>query len=268
MCGGPQITSTTQNSTTTASATPQEQAMEQIQLGQMEQYAPAQTQMYNTAFDTGNNLLNAVNQPGSPQWATLLGGVNQQQTNSMVNTADQSLQGSLQQAGIYNSGTAATGRMKSATDVANSNAQFNVGSLQAALNLALSGQTQIQGTATNNSSQLGQELAGLRTTNTSGYGTSSVTGSGVNLGILGSWGTSYCWVAAEVFNEGMNDPNTCAARFYILNIAPTWFRKLYGRFGQGIASFIHNKPILKAILKPLFQHFVHQTRIHVKARTI
>jgi hypothetical protein len=266
MCGGSDTVQTSTNTTTTPTATPQEQAMEGIQLSEMQGYAPAQGQMYNTAFATGNNLLNAVNQPNSPQWQTLLGGITPQQTQSQVNTQDQALQGSLQQAGIYNSGTAASGRMAAATQLSNTNAQFNVGTLQNALNLALGGQAQVQSTAASNSSQLGQELAGLRTTNTTGTGTMPSTG--FNAGILGTWGTSYygCWVAAEVFNEAMDGIRTSAARFYIANMAPIWFSKMYLKHGEKFAQFIHNKPILKAIIKPLFEFFVRQTQEHVKAR--
>ena len=262
MCGGSGQVSTSTNNTTTVTKTPEEQAMEQIQLGQMQSYSGAQTQMYNSAFSTGNNLLNQVNQPGSAAWQTLTGGVTSQQTNSQINSNDQALQGSLQQAGIYNSGTAASGRMRSATDTANTNAQFNVGALQNALNLALSGQAQVQSTASNNSSQLGQQLAGLRTTNTTGSGDYPSTG--FNAGILGTWGTSYygCWVAAEIFG-GWTKPKTCMVRYWIANQAPSWFRKFYYKNGERIAKFIHNKPILKLLLKPLFSYFAEQSMLRV-----
>jgi hypothetical protein len=64
-----------------------------------------------------------------------------------------------------------------------------------------------------------------------------------------------CWVAAEVFNEPMDGVNVCNARKFILTEAPLWFRENYIRYGKMIANFIHNKPILKMILKPLFVWF-------------
>lgn len=64
-----------------------------------------------------------------------------------------------------------------------------------------------------------------------------------------------CWVAAEVFNEPMDGPNVSKARRFILEQAPVWFRESYIKYGQSIASFIHDKPILKWLLKPLFSYF-------------
>lgn len=63
-----------------------------------------------------------------------------------------------------------------------------------------------------------------------------------------------CWVAAEIF-DGWYAPKTVQARYYVLNIAPSWFREFYIKNGVQIADFIHNKPILKAILRPMFEIF-------------
>lgn len=64
-----------------------------------------------------------------------------------------------------------------------------------------------------------------------------------------------CWVAAEIFG-GMFEPRTVLARNYVLNKSPNWFKNFYINYGENIAKFISNKPILKIILKPLFDLFV------------
>lgn len=63
-----------------------------------------------------------------------------------------------------------------------------------------------------------------------------------------------CWVAAEVFN-GWDDERTHQARYFVNNIAPLWFKEFYLKHGEKIAQFIHDKPILKMALRPLFEMF-------------
>lgn len=245
MGGG--TTAPVQSSTTsTAGATEEEKQMNAAQLAQFKAYEPYQTTMFKNAFTRGNELLTSFQQ-GSEQWNSLIGGITKQQTQSMINTQDKALQGSLQQSGIYDSGTAASGRLRAASDLNNQNAQFNVGTLQNALNLALTGQAQVQGTALGQSSQLGQSLAGLR----SNVDVTKNRFSTVSLGILGNWG---CWVAAEIFN-GWYEPKTVAVRYYISHTAPIWFTKFYIKYGERIAKFIHNKLIFKLALRPLFECF-------------
>ena len=243
-------TTSVSSQTSTPTATEEEKGMEKIQLGQYQQYAPAQTQMYQSAFGLGNQLLSSFGDQSGQQWQSLIGGVTKEQQQSMINEQDRYLQPQLQQQGIYDSGTAATARLRAATDLSNQNAQFNVGTLQNALNLALGGQAQIQNTSLTQTSQLGQQLAGLRSNQTTGYNSQNTT----SLGILGNW----CWVAAELYN-GWDEPKTCAVRFYIGHLAPKWFKNFYIKYGERIAKFIHNKPILKAMLRPLFNHFVSVT---------
>ena len=155
-------TKTNTTTTSTPTATPQESEYNQLKLEQQRQINPAQTQMMQNAFGLGNQLLTSFGNQGSSMWQSLIGGVTPQQQQSMVSEADRYLKPQLQSQGIYDSGMAATARMRSATDIYNQNAQFNVGALQNALNLALSGQAQVQSPALGASSQLGQQLAGLR----------------------------------------------------------------------------------------------------------
>lgn len=241
---------TSTSNTTTVQQTDEEKALNAAKLKQFNEYEPGQTTMYNNAFALGNKLLTSFG--NSDQWNTLIGGVTDKQTRNSINLSDRGLRTQGQSSGILDSGTMASGRMRAGADIANTNAQFNVGALQNALNLALGGQAQVQGTANASTNSLSTSLAGLRTNNTTG----NVPSTGQNLGILGTWGSSYygCWVAAEIF-DGWNAPKTCKVRYYIANIAPTWFRKFYYAHGEKIAKFIHNKPIFKLALRPLFECF-------------
>lgn len=64
-----------------------------------------------------------------------------------------------------------------------------------------------------------------------------------------------CWVAAEIFENGWDDPKTHYTRYFINEISPAWFRKFYIEHGEKIADFISDKPILKSLLRPVFELF-------------
>jgi hypothetical protein len=140
---------------------------------------------------------------------------------------------------------------------------FNQGNLLNLLNLALSGQAQVQQPVQANVSQLGSQLAGLRSTNTQGTNSFNsiksnpfLTGSDIFGGIGTGIGTyaALCWVAKEIFGS-WEHPKTIAARYYIQNYSPIWFRNFYLKYGERIANFIHNKPLFKLALRPLFEIF-------------
>ncbi|MGR9101385.1 MAG: eCIS core domain-containing protein [Gammaproteobacteria bacterium] len=58
----------------------------------------------------------------------------------------------------------------------------------------------------------------------------------------------FCWVAREVVPADWR-----WVRRYLLRQAPSWLRNLYGRHGRVAAGFIRDKPVLKRLLRPLFQ---------------
>jgi len=74
----------------------------------------------------------------------------------------------------------------------------------------------------------------------------------------------FCWVAAEIFEDGMYGAKTSACRHYIGNIGPKWFKRFYVKHGESFAAFIHDKPIIKAILRPLFEYFAWRGRESVE----
>lgn len=60
-------------------------------------------------------------------------------------------------------------------------------------------------------------------------------------------GAAMCWVAREVMGE--SNPQWLLFRHWMLNIGPKWFLKLYLKHGESFAKWIHNKPVLKSIIR-------------------
>jgi len=63
-------------------------------------------------------------------------------------------------------------------------------------------------------------------------------------------GGDFCWVAREVIPSQWR-----LVRHYLLTDAPAWLRRGYGRYGPGFAHYIHDKPAIKLLLRPLFRWF-------------
>lgn len=154
---------TTTQSSTTAQATPEEKALMQQQLDMNNFMKPYAQTNY---ADLSKNIQAILegNQPMSKG----IGGVDATQTQDMVNSSLRDVMPQFQSAGILDSGAALQGGIRAATDVRNQNAQFNVSAAQNLFNLAAGGQSNLQGQYQNNTNNLTSQLAGLRTTNTSG----------------------------------------------------------------------------------------------------
>ena len=67
--------------------------------------------------------------------------------------------------------------------------------------------------------------------------------------------TTDCWVAREVIPEQWID-----ARTYVRHLSPSWFREGYMKYGERVAMFITDKPVLKSILRPMFKLFARAGR--------
>ena len=75
----------------------------------------------------------------------------------------------------------------------------------------------------------------------------AVGGIAQGIGAAGGVGTFFCWVAREVY--GIDNPAWLQFREWMLNDSPSWFRKLYIKFGERFATFISNKPRIKLIIR-------------------
>jgi hypothetical protein len=67
------------------------------------------------------------------------------------------------------------------------------------------------------------------------------------IGSMSGPGKIFCWVAREVYGE--ENPKWIEFRNWMAIEAPAWFRNLYVKFGERIAEFISNKPMLKNVIR-------------------
>ncbi len=259
---------TTSQQSTSVTATPEERALEQMELQRQQTNQPMQQQLDQNTYGLANLLLTGQNLPGNLQGAQ---GISDAQNQSMVNQSIRSVLPQFQSAGILDSGIAAQGAIRAAQDTSNANAQFNVSAFQNLLNQALGGSSNLTGANTQSNSVLGSQLAGLRSTNTSGStigmnpflksfenSTGSAIGNNFNGPAWLSAAKPGCWVASEIFG-GWYEYKTIMSRIYVNCIAPNWFKEFYLEHGENIAKFISNKPLLKIILTPMFEYFVSKS---------
>jgi len=59
--------------------------------------------------------------------------------------------------------------------------------------------------------------------------------------------SSSCWVARAVYGSG--NPRWLVFRFWLLQKAPAWFRRLYLRHGERFASWLDDKPRLRHLIR-------------------
>lgn len=65
-----------------------------------------------------------------------------------------------------------------------------------------------------------------------------------------------CWAAEQVLGDGtMFNSKVNDVRYFINFTAPIWLKELYIKHGIDFAIFIKNNPIIKIILRPLFELF-------------
>jgi len=73
-------------------------------------------------------------------------------------------------------------------------------------------------------------------------------------GGMGGGGMAMCWVAREVY--GPTNPRWLLFRAWLLSDAPQWLVDLYAARGEAFATWIHDKPALKAGLRLLMDRAV------------
>lgn len=153
---------TTTSQSSTATMTPEEKALLQQQLDMNQFMQPFAQQNY---ADLSKNI-QAILQGNQPM-AKGIGGIDEQQTQNMAQGAVRSVLPQFQSAGILDSGAAFQGATNAASNIMNQNAQFNTSAAQNLFNLASGGQSNLQGQFQNSTNNLTNQLAGLRTTNSS-----------------------------------------------------------------------------------------------------
>lgn len=154
---------TTNQTSQTATATPEERTLMQQQISNNDFMQPYAQKNFAALSDNIFSILN-----GQQPAAKGIGGIDENQTQSMVNASLRDIYPQFQSAGILDSGAAIQGGIRAASDVRNQNAQFNVSAAQNLFNLASGGQSNLQGQYQAGTNNLTNQLAGLRTVNQSG----------------------------------------------------------------------------------------------------
>ena len=180
----------TTNTTTTATPTAEETAMNQRNLRIAQATESGQTQAQQNSLNLINQLLTG-NIPQGPLFSQLTSGVSPEAIAGQATSMMRAGRTGAQASGIAESGSADRAISRDlASNLLMPAQQFNIGAAQNLMNLALSGQAQVQQPIQANVNQLGNQLAGLRTVNNQGYtsGYQQNPFSGINLGIFGKWG--------------------------------------------------------------------------------
>ena len=195
MCGSSKETTVVQSSgTQQATATPEERELMQMQIDQQKRLGPQQEALQVSSMDLVSKML--AGETELPGFFGQIGrGISPEITGEISQKAVADLMPSFQSSGIMDSGVAASVAGRTAGDIRRVSEEFNIGNKLNLLNLALSGQAQVQQPILAQSSQLASQLAGLRAITTSGTQSGTTTtyanpfqtiASGVGTGI-GMW---------------------------------------------------------------------------------
>lgn len=167
------------NQQTTQTPTPEETRLNQLQVQATEQTQPQLIQAQQSGLNLINQLLSG--QENLPGFFTQLGkGISPEITNDIVQQSLRDIMPSFQQSGILDSGVAASIAGRTAGDIRRASEEFNIGNRLNLLNLALSGQAQVQQPILGQAEMLGSRLAGLRSVNQQGTTTMNQAQYGMN----------------------------------------------------------------------------------------
>lgn len=154
---------TTTQSSQQSQMTPEERQLLQQQIANNNFMMPYAQKNYAALADNIFAILS-----GQQPAAKGIGGIDEGQTQSMVNSSIRDILPQFQSGGLMDSGAAIQGATRTAADVRNQNAQFNVSAAQNLFNLASGGQSNLQGQYQGNTNSLVGQLSGLRSINSSG----------------------------------------------------------------------------------------------------
>jgi hypothetical protein len=188
-CFGGGSSGTTSTTVTERQPTAAEDRLNVLQGNMMEATAPYQQRTQIAGLQLSEMLLKGE-EPLPGYFQQLSGGISPEVTQSIVNQSLKDIAPSFQSAGILDSGVAASISARTAGDIRRASEEFNIGNRLNLLNLALSGQAQVQAPVLGVSSQLGQRLGTLGATTMRG---SSTTTDNNTFGrtFMQSFGTSF-----------------------------------------------------------------------------
>jgi hypothetical protein len=179
--GGEKKTETTtvvQSGQTTPQATPEQQELDRILLGQARAADPLQREVTQAGLSRTLELFRGEELPGF--FGDIGRGISPEITEELSQEAVQDLLPSFQTSGILDSGVAASVAGRVAGDIRRGVAEFNIGNKLNLLNLALGGQAQIQQPLLQGTNILGANLRSLIGTSFTGTRTGTATSRGPN----------------------------------------------------------------------------------------
>ena len=167
------VTNQNTTQTMTPQATPEERELNQLEIERIRATQPGQIQVQQSGLSLVNQLLSGE-EPLPGFFQELSQGISPEVTNQIVQSSLQDLYPQFQGQGILDSGVSAEIAGRTAGDIRMGSEQWNQGNKFNLLNLALSGQAQVQQPLLAQSQILSGRLAGLRSTSSTG----NVSGSG------------------------------------------------------------------------------------------
>ncbi len=156
---------TTSESQLRPKATPEETELNRLDLDVRRATQEGLIDVQQQGLDLAGLLLRGQELPGS--LASLSGGLSEDVISDISRKAVSDISPGLQAQGILQSGIGASVQGRVAGDVRRGAAEFNLGNQLNLLNLALSGQAQVQSPSLGIGASLGSRLSGLRTINQS-----------------------------------------------------------------------------------------------------
>lgn len=190
-----------------------------------------------------------------------IGGAQQQQGVNLSNYSG--MQGYFGMGGLQNAGT----QLQSGIQSLISPGQYNA-NLQSLTSSFAPGQVTPQiipqelGTATglNEFNAQGQFAANAANAQMQNQQTASELGLGAAgiaaLGSIFGGAIAACWIAREVF--GIDNINWVQFYNWMIWCAPNWFVNLYKKHGEKFAQFIHDKPIIKYLIRSLMSTVIEE----------
>ena len=157
---GADVTNSTKEEKVTA--TPEETELNKLLLERTRATQGGMLDVQNKALNLSNLLLTGQGLPGYLD--KLPGGMSEESVKNLVNKSLKDVGEYSNYLGISDSGEAKELGVKTAADIRSQSEQFNLQNLLQLLNLAVGGQAQVQSPILSQTSQLSQNLAGLRTT--------------------------------------------------------------------------------------------------------
>lgn len=162
-----QATTTVVNQQTERQPTAEETRRNQLEINMLEQTQPQQLKMQLAGLGLGTALLEGK-EPLPGYLNQLSQGISPEVTSDIVRQSLRDISPSFQTAGIMDSGVAASISARTAGDIRRASEEFNIGNRLNMLNLALSGQAQVQSPILSQASNLGARLTTLGKTTMSG----------------------------------------------------------------------------------------------------